>query len=304
MAQGEASAHAAGNRLLGIFFIIVAALFIGLMPNAAKLAYAEGANPIAVLVIRAVIAVTGLAVFLRMRGNRLAIPRPYVRKTALAGFAMLFSAGGGMGAVAYIDVSLASVLFFTYPFFVAAVNHIRGLTRLGRAEINCMILAFLGLALALGVSMENANLTGIALALTSSLGIAVMVLATTDTSIALGAVRANLHMTLWAGLYFALIAVLGPMTGAMQQMRFPANAAGWGWVLAAGVSFTLGYLFFFIAATIIGATKASVLSILEPIMMIAFAVILVGETLSPVQAVGVTLVFGSLFAFDLVPKRA
>ncbi|MCV2871266.1 DMT family transporter [Defluviimonas sp. WL0050] len=304
MAQGDASAHAAGSRFLGLFFIIVAALFIGLMPNAAKLAYGEGANPIAVLVIRAVVAVTGLAVFLRMRGNMLSIPRPFVRKTALAGIAMLFSAGGGMSAVAYIDVSLASVLFFTFPFFVAAVNHFRGLTRLGRAEVICMILAFLGLALALGVSLENANLTGIALALVSSLGIAVTVLATTDTSIALGAVRANLHMTLWAGAYFILLAVLGPLTGAMQPMRFPANAVGWGWVLAAGVSFTLGYLFFFIAATILGATKASVLSILEPIMMIAFAVILVGETLSPLQALGVTLVFGSLIAFDLVPKRA
>lgn len=303
MPPAETATPAVASQARGLLWVAVAALFIGIMPNAAKLAYGAGANPIAVLLVRALTAAAGLAAFLRLRGESLAIPGPYVRRTALAGFAMLFSAGGGMGAVAYIDVSLASVIFFTYPFFVAGVNHLLGRTRLSVADLLCMVAAFLGLALALGVSLTGMNATGVVLALASSFGITAMVLATTETSLALGTVRANLHMTLWAGGYFAALAVFGPLSGAMEPLRLPATAAGWFWLLAAGLSFTLGYLAFFASATILGATRASVLSILEPVMMIVLAVTLVGEVLSPAQVLGIGLVLGSLLALELVRRR-
>src|SRR5690606_39633525 len=103
MPAEQTAAAAVASQARGLLWVVVAALFIGIMPNAAKLAYGAGANPIAVLLVRAATAVVGLAVFLRLRGETPAIPPPYVRPTALAGFAMLFSAGGGMGAVAYID---------------------------------------------------------------------------------------------------------------------------------------------------------------------------------------------------------
>jgi len=288
---------------LGIVLVVVSAVFIGIMPNAAKLAYADGTNPLALLVVRSGVGVIAMAATLRIMGAPLAIPRDRVGSTALAGMALFVTAGGGMSSVAYIDVSLASVLFFTYPFFVAAINHVRGQTRLGVADIACMVLAFGGLALALGASLEGQNPTGIVLAMAASLGVTVMVLTTTDNTLALGALRANLHMTLWAGIYFAILAAVGPMSGLMEPMRFPLSAGGWFWLIVAGVTFTASFIAFFAAAAILGATRTSVLSILEPIMMIAFAILLVGEMPSPLRFAGVALVLGSLLALELVPRR-
>lgn len=303
MTLERAGAQGSLRYVVALGLIVVAAFFIGMMPNAAKLAYQAGANPIALLVVRTVVASVGIAAFLRARGQPLAIPAPFVGRTALAGIALLFAAGGGMGAVAYIDVSLASVLFFTYPFFVAALNHLRGQTRLGGIDVLLMVFAFLGLTLALGVRLDGLNATGVTLALVSSLGITVLVLATTDISMALGSVRANLHMTLWAGAYFGLLALAGPLSGVMEPMHFPASGMGWVWLFASAISFTLGFLSFFSAATILGATRASVLSILEPIMMILIAVLLVGEVLSHAQVIGVALVLASLLALELVSLR-
>ena len=78
--------------------------------------------------LRSAIGAGGLAIFLWARREKLLVPRSHIPKTAAAGVALLMAAGGGMGAVAYIDVAVASVIFFTYPIFVAIVNHLRGTT--------------------------------------------------------------------------------------------------------------------------------------------------------------------------------
>ena len=273
------------------------------MPNTAKLAFGEGVNPQGLLVLRSVIGAAGMAAFLVARGQTLLISRRYILATALGGLSLAATAGGGMGAVAFIDVSLASVIIFTYPLFVAVVNHVRGEALVVRRDWGLLVLSLFGLALALGVSLDRLNATGVLLALLSSLGITVMVLLLSDTSRAVGAVRANLYMTMWGTLYFLLLGLLGPMAGLIEPMAFPQSRWAWFLVLSAAGTFTLGYLLFFSATLIIGATRASMLSILEPIMMILFAIILVGEWLGPLQWLGMALVLGSLWVMEAFPAQ-
>ncbi|NBR53785.1 MAG: hypothetical protein EBT91_10240, partial [Rhodobacteraceae bacterium] len=86
---------------------MLGAVCIGIMPNAAKLAYGEGVSPLGLLVLRSAIGAGGLAIFLWARREKLLVPRSHIPKTAAAGVALLMAAGGGMGAVAYIDVTVA-----------------------------------------------------------------------------------------------------------------------------------------------------------------------------------------------------
>ncbi len=211
-----------------------------------------------------------------------------------------------MGAVAYIDVTLASVIFFTYPIFVAVVNHLRGTPRLSAPEVGLIVLAFVGVALALGLKRENLdhlNYTGLGLALMSSIGITTVILTTTATTAALGAVRANLHMNLWGLVYFFGLALALPALGLAGETVYPQSAAAWLYVLLAALGFTLGYLLFFVAAKILGATEASVLSILELVFMIIFAVTIVGERLTALQTTGFVVVVVALVGFELVSAR-
>ena len=101
---------------------------------------------------------------------------------------------------------------------------------------------------------------------------------------------------------FGLASILGPLTGLLDQPEPPHSLTGWIAVVTVGVTFSIGYLCFFISANIIGAARASLLSISEPVMIILIAVLVVDETLSPVEWIGVVLVISSL-ALTEVTRR-
>jgi drug/metabolite transporter (DMT)-like permease len=167
-------------------------------------------------------------------------------------------------------------------------------------------MAFIGVALALGLqrrSLDGLNYTGLGLAFLSSVGITTVILTTTATTAALSAVRANLHMNVSGLIYFAALALVLPALGLAGETVYPQTAAAWLYVLLAALGFTLGYLLFFFAAKILGATEASVLSILELVFMIFFAVTLVGERLTALQTTGFLIVVVALVGFELVSAR-
>ena len=149
---------------LGVILLVIGAFFIGIMPNAAKLSFGEGANPQALLVVRSAIGAVGMGAFLLIRGESLRIPRAFIFATALGGLSFAATAGGGMGSVAFIDVSLASIIIFLYPLFVALVNHLRGVEPVAQRDWFLIGLTLAGLAMALGVSLDSLNATGVGLA--------------------------------------------------------------------------------------------------------------------------------------------
>jgi drug/metabolite transporter (DMT)-like permease len=282
----------------GIGIVLLAGVFIGLLPNAAKIAYQEGANPLAVLTIRCVLGTMGLGIYLAVSGGRFKIGWPAFRFNAVTGAAHALAAVGIMGAVAYIDVSLAILIVFLHPFFIAIVEHFRGRSRLTPALVACIAVAVVGLGLALAVKLDALDPTGIALALTGAVAATAMVLFIVRATKQVGAVTANFYMTVWASLYFILVAIFGPALGLIDSMAFPVSLKGWIAILGTGVTFTFGYTLFFVGAAIIGATRAAMISILEPVLTILFAILLVQEWLTAIQWLGVALVVASLLVME------
>lgn len=289
-------------QLTGIILVLLGALSIGIMPSAAKIAYQEGANPIAAILLRSLVGVLGLAAFMLIRRIKFHLSLESFRKSFVMGITQSLSSLGIMGSVAYIDVSLSVLIIFFFPFLVILYNHFFGHSRLTSTIIVCFIVAISGLGLALGVSFDQLNMTGVGLAVIGMISMAIMILIVSSVTRKIGAIPATFQMTVWTCIFFLLIVWLGPKTGWIEPANYPNSNLGWISIFAAGVSFILGYVFFFLGADIIGSSRASMLSIAEPVLIVLAAVVLVDEWLSPLQWFGLIMVIGSLIVIEL-PKK-
>jgi drug/metabolite transporter (DMT)-like permease len=291
------------SQKTGVLLILLGALSIGLMPSAAKIAYQEGANPLAAIILRSLIGFLGIGIYMVARKHKFNVGWREIRFSSLTGVAQSFTSLGIMGSVAFIDVNVAALIIFCFPFWVAIYNHFSGTSKLTPTIISCFTLALIGLALTLGMRLGELHTLGLVLALLGMFSMAIMVLMAAHSSANIGPITANFFMAGWTLLYFLLIAFAAPVLGLLEAASFPVSSKGWIAIIGTGVSFTLGYVLFFIGAAVIGTTRASILSISEPVMIIIVAVLLIDEWLTPIQWLGVMLVIGSLLALEL-PKKS
>ena len=286
----------------GVLLIVLGSIAFGLMPSAAKIAYIDGAGLLEVVWFRSVFAMFGLVATILLMRKTLSVPKAELKSLALVGLLQAVGALGAIGSFILLEISIASLILFSFPFYVAIYNHLTGQSKLSLAYLGTMIGVAMGLGLVLAVDFASVNLLGLGLAFLGSLFIALMVVSLTPLSNRLGSIRVNTHINVWASIYYTIAALVLLPIFLNGDLRFPDGLIGWAAIAGTGLTFAFGFVLFFLGAGIVGTTRASVLSLMEPVLMIGVAVVLLGERPEPLQWLGVGITLAFLLAGELISR--
>jgi len=283
---------------IGIAFVLLSGLGVIFLPTTAKFAYLDGSNVLTVAVARGIIGVALLALVAVALRLSFRMPRDLLRTSMVAGIAQAFFVFGILAAITSINISLALLILYLYPIVLAIYQHRQGTIQVRPAQWFCALVTACGLALILGLRFSEISLLGISLATMSMLATVVITVTNHRVTESLGSLVSNFYMTAWSLLIFALMLLL------VGEFAQPQSSLGWAALVGNGVAYCIAWVAFFAGARILGATRASMLTLLEPAAAAFGAWVLFGETYTPLQWWGFFIVLGALFGFEKLSRAA
>jgi drug/metabolite transporter (DMT)-like permease len=273
--------------LRGYLLVGLSATGFGLMPVIATFAYRDGLTVATLLFLRFTLAAAAFLPYAWWYARRTGRPRPadLLRMLVLGG--VLYAAQSALyfSSVQHISPALASLLLYLYPALVAAVSAAVGRERPSPAVIGSLLLSLAGVALALGRIGTDLSLVGVLEAVGAAAVYTVYILFGDRVGGAVHPVVMTAFVSLSAAVSFLLY---GAATGALG---FGFAPRGWLPVLCVAlVSTVVAISCFFLGMALIGPTRASIASTLEPVVSIVATAILLDGSLTWLQLLGAVLV--------------
>lgn len=287
------------NYLAGLGLILVAATCLALITTCAQFAYAAGSTPMTLVWLRIAAVLAVVAPIQLSRGRPLGLPLPLLRGTVGMAIALMMMSVGYLSAVAYISVSLAVILLYTFPLMVGLIAPLAGRDRMTWLKALCLLGTFSGLVIASAPSLgEATDWRGIAWALLAAAGVAGSV---TFGASVIGKVD-PLTVNLWSNIWMFGAASLFVLAG--SGLDFPAGAAGWIGALGVAGLYVLGFGCVFTAMPKLPPARLALVLNLEPIISTLSAVLILGEIVTGQTWLGILIMLGFLTPATILGARS
>jgi drug/metabolite transporter (DMT)-like permease len=282
----------ARRQLLGGTLVVLSAAAIAVVPTLARFAYDGGSNTLTVITARSI--VTAVSCFLVM----IALKRPLaIGRGALGlslGLGVLYAVHlyGLLGSVHYLPVNMVILIFYLHPLIVGVMAMLAGRETMSWKSFGALAAALVGLGLAVGFSFDALSLFGVTLALMAAVIAAIVIIGGSHAMKNCDSLVVTCYMMLSAAV---TLATFGLVQGGVH---WPVTLSGWVGCGGVAIAYTIGTITFFAAIPLLGAVRAAMISNLEPVLGILFAMAALGETVSPLQGLGIVTVIGSIFAME------
>lgn len=291
-------------RTSGTLMCIASAAAFGAMAVFGKLAYDNGTTVGTLLAVRFTVAAAIFWALVLPAGGAAALRRLAPRDLALAlglgacGYAL--QAGAFFAALERIDASLLSLLLYTFPAIVTGAA-----IALGRERVSARRLVALGLTSAGLVLVLAGAGTGALDPLGTALGLGAAVVYSAYILVSQGVAARVRPQLLSALVCTGAAATLTAGTALLGALRpGEVTLAGWGWLACLALVSTVAAIsLFFGGLRRVGPSTAAILSTVEPLVTVALAFVVFGETLSAVQLLGGAFVLGGVLALRSRARR-
>jgi drug/metabolite transporter (DMT)-like permease len=281
------------QQLFGATMVVVSTAAIAIVPTLARLAYDGGSNTITVITARSIVSAAVCFLVVILLDRPLNIPR---RSLAISlGLGLLYAVHlyALLAAVTYLPVNMVILIYFLHPVMIGLAAILAGHETASLVRLGALGGAITGLSLAVGFSFDSLDLTGMALAFLAAALAAVVIVCSTI------AMRDSDSLVVTHYMMLAAAVVLSAFSLVHGGLELPVSSGGWLGFAGVAIAYTLGTLTFFGAIPFLGAARAAMITNLEPVLGILFAMQILGEYVSPVQGMGIIMVITSIFAMEL-----
>ena len=278
--------------------VLLAALSISLTNVSAPFVYEAGSNPQTIIILRNLAFLLLCGLWLKTSGRFRWLERRGQLVCFGAGIAYTCGAAGLLLSLLTLPVSLAILIFFTFPLMTALLESTLDRRLPGLGQIACLFGALAGLAIALEVERFALAPEGVIFAAIGAVGVAISYVWTGRALPGVDSAVMTFHMAI-TGLIGASLYVV-----ATGSFALPANGGlGWTALVVAVVGFAVAFFAMFRGVHLIGPAPTAMVMNLEPVFTIALAVTLLAETLSDRKLIGAAVVLAAVVASQLLVKR-
>lgn len=281
-------------RWQGVAWIALSAAGFGAMAIFAKLAYRDGVSLTTLLFLRFAFAGALMAAWGAWQGMRWPRGRDLAGLVAMGGIGYVGQSFSYFAALQYASAGLVAILLYLYPAIVVVLSALVLGRKIGAWRAWAVALALAGSALTVGGDLET-QWQGVVLGIAAALIYSIYILAGENLMPRVGALAASTVVMLSAAAVYGLLAFGG---GA----RLPETGGGWAAILAIALFSTLiAILGFFKGLEKLGAADASTLSTLEPLVTLALAAVVLGESVTAIQLAGGVLILAAVIWLARLP---
>ena len=287
---------------LGIAFALGAAGLYGLVPNFVRGAISNGIPAIESTLFRTFMIAIVFAIIAVAQGERLTIPKKALPSFIGQSVATLFVSVAYLGSVQFIPVGLAVIIFYLFPVMIMVLAPVVEGRNPGLLRILIALVAFGGLAIAVGPSFDSLDIRGILLAAVGSAGATLQffsgrAISNYMTPAAFGSL---VHMVI---LPPVLAIAIYAGSGTLQFLPGgPASTAGLFFMSGVAVVYIIAYMGQMLSLRFAPASTVAPFYNLEPVVATATAAAILGERLQTNQYAGGGLVLAALVASSLLGK--
>ena len=272
---------------------VAAAVVLGVSDVLVKIIAAAHVDVLTMLSFRSVIGIVFMTAWLRFG------PKP-----SIDGRGRWISLGIGVlftvliyclfRAIELNDVPTAVLTYFAYPLLTGLAAAATGLERLSWHGLACALTAFGGLAIMIGAHPAGLALGGIAFALVAA-SCRTGVLIVTRAYL----VGADARLTTWYSV-IAQTVIFVALSAVTRTWHPPQTDGGWAALVGMSLATTAGIVFIFVSTMRVGPFRTALIMNLEPLIAMVGSALVLGEIITPLQALGSGIMLAALVAFQLL----
>jgi len=255
----------------------------------AGVSYQDGINPLTISTTRFILPAIALVFLLKFLKINLTLSKRTGLICILLGMITVIYTIALLNAIELLPFAIAILIFYLFPVLTGLTLSILGLKKLTLRMGVTTLIAFLGLALALGVEFINLNGLGMIYALIAALGLASVSIISSQLMNKKDPRIITLHICVYATLVLSCICL------ATGKLALPVTLHGWTNVMISQIFYAYAMISFFIAISLIGAGDTTFYSNFEPILAVASGFLFLGQNLVMLQYVGIFIVVIALF---------